>query len=408
MRSLSGQAKYPAGEGEWGPNDRAIAHIDMDAFFASVEILDFPELKDKPVIVGVDSDRGVVAAASYKAREYGIHSAMPIFQARKRCSSLIIRPGRMKRYLEISRVVIRLLNRFSPLVEQVSIDEAFIDLTGTGRLLGRPERTIAAIREEIWKNTGLTSSVGLSTSKLVAKIASDIDKPDGMTVIPPLKVREFLDLLPIGKVPGVGKKGEEQLRKIGIKFLGEIRSLSPEYISASFGKFGSRLVEIAEGNIASPVIPYSQPKSISNELTLGEDTADFQVLEKHLLALSEKVGRRLRENDFRGRTITLKLKDFEHKQITRSRTLDRPACQGKIIFTEARKLLVSCRLDTKKRLIGVGVSNLEPLAGCSQYSLFGEKSAEEERWDRVDKAVDDITRMFGSGTVKRGRLHEGS
>ena len=214
VRSLSGPAKYPAGKGKWGPKDPAIAHIDMDAFYASIEILDFPELKDKPVIVGGSSNRGVVAAASYKAREYGIHSAMPIFQARKRCGDLIIRPGRMKRYLEISRIVIGLLNRFSPLVEQVSIDEAFIDLTGTWRLFGKPEMTIASIREDIRKNTGLTSSVGLSTSKLVAKIASDIDKPDGMTVIPPRKVREFLDMLPIGKVPGVGKKSEEQFRTL--------------------------------------------------------------------------------------------------------------------------------------------------------------------------------------------------
>ncbi len=403
---MNERAKYPAGGGEWTPDDKAVAHIDMDAFFASVEILDFPELNGKPVVVGGDSDRGVVAAASYKAREYGIHSAMPVFQARRRCKDLVIRPGRMKRYVEISRIVIRSLNRFSPLVEQISIDEAFIDLSGTWRLFGDPADTISSIKDQISGNTGLTCSVGLSTNKTVAKIASDLDKPDGMAVIPPSRVRNFLDTLPVAKVPGVGKKGEEQLRRIGITVLGDVLSLDPEAISERLGKFGLYLADIAEGKAVSAVTPYSAPKSVSNELTLGEDTSDFHVLERHLMSLCEKVGGRLRKNGFRGRTVTLKLKDFKHRQMTRSATLDMPTCQGKRIFTEARKLLVSNHSSRKQRLIGVGVSNLEPSGPGGQYSLFHGRDAEEERWDRVERAVDEITGMYGAGTVKRGRLHE--
>lgn len=403
---MSSEAKYPAGKGEWGPGDRAIAHIDMDAFYASVEILDFPELGGKPVIVGGNSNRGVVSAASYKAREFGIHSAMPIFMARKLCPDLVIQPGRMKRYVELSRVIMRSLNRFSPLVEQISIDEAFIDLTGTEKLFGAPVETIGLIRKEIRKNTRLTSSVGLSTSKLVAKIASDLDKPDGITIIPPSRVQGFLDSLPIGRIPGIGRKSEEHFKKIGIKLLGEVKRLSPEYISKSFGKSGIRLMEIANGRIESPVVPYSQPKSISNEVTLQEDTDDFSTLERILLALSEKVGRRLRKHGFQGRTITLKLKDSAHRQLTRSITLDHPTYQGKKIFTEARKLLLSRGVRSRKRLIGVGVSNLEPAGTIEQYSLFREKSVDEEKWDRVDRAVDDILERFGSGTVKRGSLYE--
>ncbi len=380
----------------------------MDAFFASIEILDFPGLADRSVIVGGSSDRGVVAAASYKAREYGIHSAMPIFQAKRLCPDLVIQPGRMNRYVEISRKIIRLLGRYSPLVEQVSIDEAFIDLSGTMRLFGRYEDIVVAIRREIKEETGLTCSAGLSTGKLVAKIASDIDKPDGMAVIPPGMVDGFLCGLPIGKVPGVGEKSAEQLRKKGIRYLGDIRKLPPARVSELFGKQGSRLLEIALGDHNPPVIPYSRPKSISNELTFAEDTADKAILERYLLSLSEKVAGRLRNQNLAGRTITLKLKDFDHSMITRSITLDNPTHQGRKIYAEAGKLLAASIGNRRKRLIGVGVSNLEPEEKAGQYDLFDERPAEEERWDRVDQAVDDIAHRFGHGAIRRGRLRKES
>ncbi|MBN1163647.1 MAG: DNA polymerase IV [Candidatus Krumholzibacteriota bacterium] len=376
----------------------------MDAFYASVEILDFPELKDKPVVVGGSSNRGVVSAASYRAREFGVRSAMPVFQARILCPDIVIRPGRMKRYLEVSRAVIACLQSFSPLVEQISIDEAYVDLGGTGALFGTPENTVLAIKDKILKTTGLTCSVGLSTSKLVAKIASDMNKPAGITIIPPSRVRAFLDGLPVGKIPGIGRKNEEALNRIGIKTLSDIRKLSLRFLEERFGKFGSRLRDISRGEYYSPVVPYSQPKSVSNEVTLDRDTDSPEVLGGVLLDLTEKVGRRLRKHGFRGRTVTLKLKDSDHRQITRSVTLDRSTQQGKRIYEEAMKLLAGCSLKVKKRLIGVGVSNLEPAARAGQISLFEDKIREEEKWDRVDRAVDDIVDRFGSGALKRGRL----
>lgn len=378
----------------------------MDAFFASVEILDFPELKGKPVVVGGSSNRGVVAAASYRAREYGIHSAMPIFQAKRLCPDLVIRPGRMRRYAELSARVMRSLYGFSPVVQQISIDEAYIDLSGTEKLLGAPEGTVRRIQERILEETSLTSSIGLSVSKLIAKIASDYNKPSGITVVPPEAAQRFLDGLPVGRVPGIGKKSEEELRKIGISKLGDIGRLSPGYLEERFGRFGERLLEICRGEGGGEVMPYSSPKSVSNEITLAEDTDDYDLLEKHLLALSENVGGRLRKQELQGRTVTLKLKDSKHRQITRSVTLERPTHQGKVIYRESRGLLRKHGGGSKKRLIGVGVSNLENAGTNGHPRLFGGDSPDEEKWERIDRAVDDIIERFGRDAVKRGRLNE--
>ncbi len=405
---------YPAGPGEWGPDDRVIAHIDMDAFFASVEILDFPELRGKPVVVGGSSNRGVVSAASYRAREFGIHSAMPIFQAKKLCSGLVIQPGRMARYSELSREVMKILHSYSPLVQQISIDEAYIDLSGTEKLFGKPEETAFRIKKDISDHTSLTCSVGLSVSKLVAKISSDINKPDGVTIIPPEKVMGFIFSLPVGKIPGIGSKSEGELAKAGIKKVGDIGKLSPEFVRERYGKFGERLLEIAAGRVGGEVVPFSPPKSISNEITFSEDTDEIELLEKHLMGLSEKVGRRLRKKYMRGRTVTLKLKDSRHRLITRSVTLARPTCQGKMIYTKARELMEAIGIATKQRLIGVGVSNLssarEQGFSCSgepeQGLLFAESGPGEERWDKLDKVMDGILDRFGQGAVKRGRLNE--
>jgi DNA polymerase-4 len=405
---------YPAGSGEWSTDDRAIAHLDMDAFYASVEILDFPELRGKPVVVGGRSNRGVVSAASYRAREFGIHSAMPIFQAKRLCAGLVIQPGRMARYSELSREVMKTLHSYSPLVQQISIDEAYIDLSGTEKLFGKPEETVFRIKKDIFDCTSLTCSVGLSVSKLVAKISSDMNKPDGVTIIPPERVMRFIFSLPVGKIPGIGSKSEEELAKTGIKRVGDIGKLAPKFVTERYGKFGERLMAIAAGKSGGEVIPLSQPKSISNEITLGEDTDEFDILERHLMGLSEKVGRRLRKIDMRGRTVTLKLKDSRHRLITRSVTLSRPTCQGKMIFTEARGLLEALGIGSSQRLIGVGVSNLSSAEGRTfacpdepeQGLLFEDDQPVEERWDKLDRVMDSILDRFGQGAVKRGRLNE--
>jgi len=392
--------------GPWDSGHRVIAHIDMDAFFAAVEILDNPELKGKPVIVGGSAKRGVVSAASYEARKFGVHSAMPIFQAKKLCPHGIFLPVRMRRYMEVSRIVMACLSNFSPLIEQVSVDEAYIDLTGTGALFGEPEKVARAIKQLIKEKTSLTCSIGISTCKRLAKIASDMDKPDGLTIIPPGKVHEFLDTLHISKVPGIGKKSEEELTKIGIRHIGDLRKFSPDWLTERFGKFGEWLLMIAEGDDDSPVVPYSPPKSISSEDTLPEDTANEQVLKKYMLEQSEIVGRRLRKNGFRGRTITLKIKHHDFRQITRSVTLEQPTQLGKIIYREAVKLLDTYKLRSRVRLVGVGISNLEPIEDEGQLALFAEKGVNEEKWEKAERAVDEIVKRFGHDAMKRGSLLE--
>lgn len=388
-------------------NCRVIAHIDMDAFFASVEVLDFPDLAGKPLVVGGDLRRGVVSAASYPAREYGIHSAMPLFQARRLCADLIIRPVRMKRYSQVSGEVMAVLRTFSPLVEQVSVDEAYIDLTGTGRINGPPAAAARSIKRKVLDRTSLTCSVGLSTCKLAAKIASDLDKPDGLTVIPPAGVAEFLESRPIGHIPGVGKKSERALIDIGIKRLGDIKRFSPEFLEEKFGKSGRRLLDIASGKAASAVTPFTEPKSISNEQTLAEDTRDERIIRKHLLLLSNKVGARLRKHGYAGRTVTLKLKGADFRQITRSVTAENPTQFGRVIFREVSGLLAGEIPREGVRLVGVGVSNLEPGGRGGQLGLFDDRS-DDYKWERAEAAIDRIADRFGEGAVDRGAFLDDS
>lgn len=386
----------------WDPTQRVIAHIDMDAFFASVEVLDNPDLRAKPVIVGGSSRRGVVSAASYEAREFGVHSAMPLFQARRLCPHGIFRPVRMKRYREVSGVVMSCMHAFSPLVEQVSVDEAYVDLTGTEKLFGSPWEAAERIKGDIRRKTSLTCSIGVSTSKLLAKIASDMHKPDGVTIIPPDDVRRFLDELPIGRVPGIGERGEEDLAKIGIKTIGDVLKASPGFLAERFGKFGERLRAIAEGKAVSPVIPFSQPKSVSHEQTLEEDTDDVEILKAYLIRQAGNVGSRLRRNGLSGKTVALKIKFADFRQITRSVTLDRPTQVGKTIYTEAVKLLEAQPLTRRVRLIGVGASNLAPGGDRGQLDLFFERRPGEEKWERAERAVDEVVRRFGKGALKPG------
>jgi DNA polymerase-4 len=385
-----------------GRRHRVIAHIDMDAFYASVERLDNPDLEGKPVVVGGSSKRGVVSAASYEARKFGVHSAMPIFRAKRLCPRGVFLPVRMQRYVELSRIVMKCLEGFSPLVEQVSVDEAYVDLTGTGGLFGPPEDAAGKIKRCIHETTTLTCSIGLSTGKLLAKIASDVDKPDGLTVIPPGEVAAFLHGLPIGKVPGIGKKSEEELKKLGIALIGDLRSFDGEFLVERFGRFGERLLRIAKGESGSPVVPYTAPKSISGEITLEDDTDDHALIKRILLAQSDRVARRLRRQGFRGRTITLKLKTADFRSLTRSSTLESPVHLADSIYQEAVKLLETEGLKQKVRLVGVGVGKLEPADESGQLPLFRGRGAREEKIERAERAMDEIIDRFGHGALKRG------
>jgi DNA polymerase-4 len=393
-------------EQEWDRSARVIAHIDMDAFFASVEALDNPELSGKPVIVGGTSERGVVSAASYEARKFGVHSAMPMFQARKLCTAGIFLPVRMKRYRQISRGIMECLMSFSPLVEQVSVDEAFVDLTGTGELFGEPWEVAGKIKDSIRGQTSLSCSIGVSTCKFLAKVASEVSKPDGLTIVAPHQVEEFLSHLPIGKVPGVGERSVKELSKVGIKYVGDIKRHAPQWLMERFGKFGSRLIKISKGRDDSAVVPYIEPKSVSAETTLQEDTADIKVLARYLMGQAERVGRSLRKKGLAGRTVTLKLKDSAFRQITRSRTMSRPTQITEVIFREAEKILRGYNPRNKIRLIGVGVSNLESGEVGGQMNLFDDTGAMEERWRNVDQAMDRITNQYGREALRRGRTYE--
>lgn len=383
-----------------------ILHIDMDAFYASVEQLDNPDLKGKCVIVGGQSNRGVVSAASYEARKYGVRSAMPIFMAKRKCPEGVFVSPRIQRYKEVSKKIMKLLCDFSPLVEPVSIDEAYIDITGGERLLGSPEQVGINIKEKIKKKVNLTCSVGIAPNKFLAKIASDMDKPDGLFIIKPDEAHEFIKSLAINKVQGIGKKTGSLLENLGITTLGDVKKYRKKMLLNRLGKSGKRLIELSACIDKSPVTPFTQRKSVSTEHTLSEDTKDPAILKKFLLKHSEDVGRELRRLNVKAKTITLKLKHADFKQITRSTTIDNPTQSSETIYSTACRLFLKYRLKTKIRLIGVGASSFVPSAMPFQMELFKRKEKKGNNWEKVERAIDTIIEKFGKDAVRRATLTE--
>jgi DNA polymerase-4 len=384
-----------------------IIHIDMDAFYASVEQLDRPELKGRCVIVGGTARRGVVSAASYEARKFGVHSAMPMFQAMKKCPDAIVIPPRMSRYKDISAKIMSILKRYSPLVEAVSIDEAYLDVTGCERIHGTPESIAAGIKQTIRRELELSCSVGVAPVRFLAKIASDMNKPNGMMVIQPNDVMEFIDRLPVHKVPGVGKLSCRQLKIMGISMLGDVNRYPLEMLIRRFGKFGRRLIQLAKGIDKTPVLPTFKHKSVSSEKTLAQDTLDVQQLKKILLEQSGIVGRELRKMNMWARTITLKIRHDTFRLITRRVSLRTPTQSSEIIYREAALLLDHYRLSQKVRLVGVGASALTDAATPVQLDLFAaETRAEENNWKKVDRVMDDISQKYGRSVIQRATLAE--
>ncbi len=383
-----------------------ILHIDMDAFYASVEQLDHPELKGKPVIVGGSSNRGVVTAASYEARKFGVHSAMPVFKARQRCPHGIFVHGRMHRYKEVSKRIMRILKDFSPLVEPVSIDEAYMDIAGCRRLFGGPVAIGQALKETIRADTALTCSVGIAPNKFLAKIASDVDKPDGLFAIMTEDVADFIATLPIRKVPGVGRKMYSRLEAMGIVTLGNVTTYPPDMLQKKLGKFGKRLRELAAGIDSSKVSPDTPHKSVSTERTLASDTDDRRILRDHILKQSEEVARQLRKSGLQAKTIVLKVKHSDFKRVTRNLTLERPTQSSKVIFGAAVSLFDKYRLTQKVRLIGVGASSLLPLGTPVQMTLFGKEQRQDNNWEKVDQVVDGISAKFGKDAIRRATLKD--
>ena len=383
-----------------------ILHIDMDAFYASVEQLDDPRLKNKCVIVGGTSNRGVVSAASYEARQFGVRSAMPIYQAKQRCPHGIFVPPRMNRYQEVSKKIMAVLRDFSPLVEPVSIDEAYIDITGCQRLFGEPLEIALEIKRKIKETVNLTCSVGVAPNKFLAKVASDLQKPDGLTWIPADKVAAFVESLPIEKVPGVGNKMYRQLELLGIRTLGDVQRLPQKTLQRHLGRSGLRLHALASGTDKSAVTPYTLHKSISCEHTLAADTRDIGLLKSFVLRQSEEVAKQLRKTGVRAKTITLKLKDSDFKQLTRRTTISIPTQSSKTIYRCATRLIDALKINKKIRLIGVGTSGFSLVTASVQIGLFEPKEESGGDWEKVDKALDSISQKFGSNVVRRATLTE--
>ncbi len=382
-------------------DQRAILHIDMDAFYASVEERDNPGLRGKPVIVGGNAtSRGVVAAANYIARTYGIHSAMPAKTALKLCPSLILLPPRIKHYAEISRRIHDIFARFTPLIEPLSLDEAFLDVTDSLKLFGSGEKIGRTIQQAIQNELGLTASIGIAPNKFIAKIASDIDKPNGFVCVRPEDIHTFLDPLPIQRIWGVGRVTEKQFSAAGLHTLGDVRKLTQEQANHLLGNYGKHFLNLAQGIDYRPVIAEHMAKSISHETTFSADIQDREMLAAWLLDLTEQVMRRVRRKSFKGRTIHLKLRFNDFTTITRAKTLSRPTDTTKIAWETVLGLLHK-HLPEKQpvRLIGMGIDGFES-SETKQGELF--TTPEHEKQRSVDHIVDDIQSRFGISALKRG------
>ncbi len=380
---------------------KIIVHVDMDAFFASVEQLLHPEWRGKPVIVGADprggKGRGVVSAASYEARRYGVHSAMPISRAFHLCPQGIFVTPHGYLYQEYSRKIFAILETFSPLIEPLSIDEAFLDMTGSLHLFGDVEKMGREIKSRIRSETGLTASVGIAPSKSVAKIASDFDKPDGLTIVPPERVQEFLDALPVTRLWGVGEKTFAHLKKLGIHTVRQLREFPLEVLEQKFGKMGAHIYRMARGEDEREVLREEEVKSVSNEVTFETDQPDIEVVRDTLFRLAEKVGGRLRRAGIRGRTVHLKIRFRDFKTHTRSQTLGQPTHLTEEIFQTARRLLTEFDpLPAPVRLVGVGVSNLISEDGL-QLSFW---DVEKQKKLKMEKVMDRIQDRFGKDIIK--------
>ncbi|MFO7652721.1 MAG: DNA polymerase IV [Candidatus Krumholzibacteriia bacterium] len=383
---------------------RAIIHVDMDAFYASVEVLDDPSLRGLPVIVGgTPEGRGVVAAASYEARRHGVHSAMSAAKAVRLCPHGVFRRPRMQRYLEVSGEIFAIFARYTPLVEPLSIDEAFLDVTGCRRLFGPPEALGRVIKECIRAEVGLAASVGIAPNKFLAKVASDLEKPDGLVVIGPGEGAQKLAPLPLRRLWGVGPATARSLHELGLHTIGDLQRCPVELLKARLGDHAEHLHRLARGEDDRPVVPAHEARSIGNEITFAEDLHEEEALLDVLDHLAEKVGRRLRQHGLTARTVTLKARFPDFTTLTRSVTRSEPTDASVVIRAEARDLLLHRlgRAGRPLRLLGVTASQLAP-AGAGQAELFPDPQLIRQR--RLDAVLDAAHHRFGS-KLRRGAGH---
>ena len=374
---------------------RYIMHVDMDAFFASVEQLDHPEYRGKPVIVGGLSGRGVVSTCSYEARKFGVHSAMPMATARRLCPQAIYVQGRYDRYTEISREIRGIFREFSPVVEPLSIDEAFLDLTGMEALAGDVYALGPRIKQVIREKTGLTASVGLAPNKFLAKLASDLRKPDGLVIIRPEEAAAFIGPLPVRRIFGLGQKSVGALEKMGIRTIGQLAGCDPRILRPLLGKNAEEIRERARGLDSRPVVPDEQRKSLGKENTFPVDLVGPETCLGALWDLCQQVGWRLRCAGLSGCTVTLKVKTAGFQLLTRSRTVEEPVCQDEALMEQIRLLARQLPWTQPVRLLGVSVSHL--VAGGSQ-SLAVEDARQEKR----NRALDALKQRFGEDIIRKG------
>jgi len=383
------------------PPARAILHVDMDAFYASVELLDNPALAGEPVIVGGLGPRGVVSTANYAARKFGVHSAMPTGKARRLCpQGQFVRP-RMSRYRELSAQVFAIFRQYTPLVEGLSLDEAFLDVTASKRLFGNAEDIAGKLKQQIRTETGLTASVGVAHNKFLAKLASDLQKPDGLVVVPPERLSAFLDPMPIKRLWGVGPKTQPRLQALGILTFGQLRRAGVDIVRPVLGNRTQHFLDLAAGLDDREVIAESVDKSISHEITFDQDLNDTDELRAQLQHLVEAVAQRMRGRGLLATTVTVKIRDSAFRTITRSRSMPAGSNSTMTLYRLARALFQSWRKEQSKtpvRLLGMGVSGLEHHPAQATRSDSGDQ-ADLPAQQKLDRVLDTINKRYGDARI---------
>lgn len=399
------QVRRPRGRVDFGGDDTGctIVHVDMDAFYASVELLEYPDLVGKPVIIGASTgNRGVVLSATYEARALGVHSAMPMSRARRLAPQAVILPPHHARYAEVSRAVMSIFDSITPIVEPLSLDEAFLDVAGARRRLGRPGAIASLIRSRVRDEVGITCSVGVASTKFVAKLASTRSKPDGLLIIPTDKVIEFLHPLPVGSLWGVGEKTEQQLDRLGLRTVADIATTPLATLERALGQAqGRHLHDLSWGRDLRAVVPHEPDKSIGNEETFDVDTDDHEWIRSRIAGLADHVGQRMRRGGLVGRTVALKVRFADFTTITRSRTLEVPTDVGADIYATAWALFEALGLQRARiRLVGVRMEGLSEADETPAQLLLD--APEHGRRD-AELAMDRLRQRYGPGAVRPGR-----
>ncbi|MBB4941438.1 DNA polymerase-4 [Streptosporangium album] len=397
---MSRKQQMPRPKSDLGDDDTGcpILHVDMDAFYAGVELRERPELVGSPVIIGAPGARGVVLSATYEARRFGVHSAMPMTRARRLCPQAVIIPPSRGKYAEVSRGVMEIFHTFTPEVEPIASDEAFLDVGGARKRLGPSAAIAAMIRERVAREQGITCSVGVANSKFVAKLASQHCKPDGLLVVPVDKVVDFLHPLPVGALWGVGERTEQSLVRLGVRTVGDLAAIPLATLQHQLGQAaGAHLAALAWGRDERPVTPHVPDKSIGAEETFATDVDDPVKIRRELLRLSERVAARLREGGHVGRTVSVKLRRADFSTISRSRTLREPTDVAQVLYATACDLYAAAGLEkVRLRLVGVRVESLRPAGETPRQLGLGER---ESGWREAEQAMDRAARRFGRDAV---------